>query len=256
MLQDIAVLTGGTAIMKDLGIAPEDIQILHLGKARRIRITSEDTTIVEGGGKKRDVEARANEIRRELENTESEYDREKLEERLAKLVGGVAVIEVGAATESDMKERKSRFESAKNATRAAIEEGILPGGGVALYRAASDLEKLDAELPDERIGIDIVRKALVAPIRQLCLNDGVDPTSVLRTIRKEKSTVGYDFLSEDFVDMVEAGITDATKVVRTALQNAASVATVLLTSDALVAAVPQEDEEEDHHHHHHDDDEY
>jgi chaperonin GroEL len=257
MLQDLAILTGGTAIMKDLGLEPDDVELSHLGRAKKIEITSERTMIVGGAGEKKAIEARANEIRRELETVESDYDREKLQERLAKLVGGVAVIDVGAATESDMKERKARFESALNATRAAQDEGLLPGGGIALFRASLDLASLELESSEEQVGVDIVRKALESPIRQLCINSGVEPASVLRTIRKErKSTIGYDFLRDEFVDMIQGGVIDATKVVRSALQNAASVATLLLTSDTLVAALPKKDDDEDHHHHHHDEDEF
>ncbi|HLU46965.1 MAG TPA: chaperonin GroEL, partial [Planctomycetota bacterium] len=257
MLQDLAILTGGTAIMKDLGLQPDDVTISHLGRAKKVEITSERTLILGGGGEKKAIQARAAEIRRELETVESEYDREKLQERLAKLVGGVAVIEVGAATESEMKTRKSLFESALSATRAAQEEGILPGGGIALFRASVDLESLSLENREEAIGVDVVRKALEAPVRQLCVNSGVEPASVLREVRKDrKSSMGYDFLRDEFVDMLQAGVIDATKVVRTALQNAASVATLLLTSDTLVANIPQEEDEDDHHHHHHDDDDF
>ena len=253
MLQDLALLTGGTAIMKDLGIEPEGIQLQHLGQAKKVQITSEDTTIIGGAGSRKSVEARAGEIRRELEGTESDYDKEKLEERLAKLVGGVAVIEVGAATESDMKEKKSRFESALSVTRAAQAEGVLPGGGVALFRAARALEKLKLDSQEEQAGVDVVRKALEAPIRQLCINSGVEPATVIRVVRKERSNnAGYDFIKDEFVDMVETGVTDATKVVRSALQNASSVALLLLTADTMVTAIPKEEEEDEDHHHHHD----
>ncbi|MCZ6792455.1 MAG: chaperonin GroEL [Planctomycetota bacterium] len=254
MLEDIAILTGATAIMKDLGIEPEAMELSHLGRARKVQITSEDTTIIGGGGGRTGVEARAAEIRRELDDIESEYDREKLEERLAKLVGGVAVIEVGAATESDMKEKKSRFEAALSVTRAAQAEGVLPGGGVALFRAALSLAKLELDSDEEQVGVDVVRRALEAPIRQLCLNSDVEPATVVRVLRKERNqNLGYDFLVEDFVNMVDTGVTDATKVVRTALQNACSVALLLLTTDTMVAAIPKEEDEDEDHHHHHDD---
>ena len=254
MLQDVAILTGGRAIFKDLGIEPEQLTLADLGTARKVRITSEHTTIIEGGGKKKDIEAREKEIRRELEVTESEYDREKLQERLAKLVGGVAVIRVGAATESEMKERKGRFESALSATRAAIEEGILPGGGVALFRAAQALKGFKTPLFEENQGVRVIEKALEAPIRQLCANSGIEPATVTRVLRSEKSPrQGYDLVKGEFTDMLKAGIVDPTKVVRAALENALSVATLLLTSDTLVSAVPKEEEDEDPHHHHHDD---
>jgi len=224
MLQDLAILTGGKAIFKDLGVQLESLELDDLGEAGKVRITSEDTIIVAGGGEAGAVEARANEIRRELEDTESEYDQEKLQERLAKLVGGVCVIHVGAATESDMKEQKSRYESALNATRAGQAEGILPGGGVGLFRAAEALAKLDLEglSSEEMAGIDVIREALEAPIRQLCLNSGIEPARVLRQIRSDKNiNLGCDLASDkkDIVDMLEAGVIDATKVVRAALQN-------------------------------------
>ena len=218
MLQDLAILTGGTAVFKDVGIELDALEIGDLGSAKKVRVTSEDTIIVNGGGSADAVEARAGEIRRELEGTESEYDQEKLQERLAKLVGGVCVIHVGAVTESDMKEKKSRFESALNATRAAQEEGILPGGGVALFRAGQALSGLEGDSDEEQAGIDIVRKALDQPVRQLCENSGVEAASVTRVLRKERSrSMGYDILRDDFVDMLEVGVIDATKVVRCAL---------------------------------------
>jgi chaperonin GroEL len=256
MLQDLAVLTGAKAIFKDLGIEPEGLSVADLGSAKKARISSESTTIIEGGGKKKDIEGREKEIRKELETTESEYDREKLEERLAKLVGGVAVIRVGAATESEMKERKSRFESALSATRAAIAEGIVPGGGVALLRAAQTLRDIDLSSSEEDAGVRVVEEALEAPIRQLCSNSGVEPATVTRVLKQEKSPkMGYDLTRDEFCDMVKQGIVDATKVIRVALENAASVAILLLTSDTLVSAVPKEEEDEDPHHHHHEEDE-
>jgi chaperonin GroEL len=253
MLQDLAILTGGRAIFKDLGVEPDNVSLSDLGTARKVRITSETTTIIEGGGSKKAVDARAAEIRKELEVTESEYDREKLQERLAKLVGGVAVIRVGAATESDMKERKSRFESALSATRAGVAEGLLPGGGAALFRVAEALGNLRGGGHDEDAGVRIFLQALEAPLRQLCANSGVEPATVVRRIRGEKNPrFGYDLLREEFGDLVKEGVVDATKVVRVGLENAVSVATLLLTSDTLVTSVPREEEEEDDHHHHHD----
>ncbi len=251
MLQDIAILTGGRAIFKDLGIEPENVSLSDLGTAKRVRISSEATTIVEGAGKKKDIEGREKEIRKELEATTSEYDREKLEERLAKLVGGVAVVRVGAATESEMKEKKNRFESALNATRAAVAEGILPGGGVALFRCAQSLKGVKLENAEEDAGVRVVETALSAPIVQLCANSGVEPATVTRVLRSEKNPrLGYDLVREEFCDMVKDGITDATKVVRMALENALSVATLLLTSDTLVSSIPKQEEEESEHHHH------
>jgi chaperonin GroEL len=254
MLQDLAVLTGGKAIFKDLGIEPENLELADLGTAKRALITSENTTIIEGGGKKKDIEARVKEIRKELEHTTSDYDREKLQERLAKLVGGVAVIRVGAATESEMKEKKGRFESAWSATRAAIAEGILPGGGVALFRASLALKAVKRKEAEEDAGVRAVEAALAAPMYQLCQNSGVEPATVTRVVRNEKNPrVGYDLIKDEFCDLVKEGIIDATKVARVALENAASVAILLLTSDTLVSAAPKEEEEEEDHHHHHDD---
>ncbi len=251
MLQDLAILTRGRAVFKDLGVEPENLSLSDLGTAKRVKITSENTTIVEGAGSKKDIEARESEIRKELEGTTSEYDREKLQERLAKLVGGVAVIRVGAATESEMKERKNRYESALSATRAAIAEGILPGGGVALFRAGIVLHSLKLKSREEDAGVRVVEESLSAPIRQLCTNSGVEPATVTRSLKNDKNPrLGYDLVREEFVDMVKDGITDATKVVRMAVENALSVATLLLTSDTLVAALPQEEDEDGGHHHH------
>jgi len=253
MLGDLAVLTGGTAIFKDLGITPEKIDIKMLGQAKKVVISSESTTIIEGFGKSKDLTAREAEIRRELEGTTSEYDREKLQERLAKLVGGVAVIEVGASTESEMKERKNRYESALSATRAAIEEGVIPGGGIAFYRVSKSIKDIKSKLEEENIGVDILRLALEAPFRQMASNADVEPAEIIRDIIKKKSTVGYDLIKQEVCDMVEVGIIDAAKVARIALENAISVATLLLTAEALVANLPkEEDEDDDHHHHHHD----
>ena len=254
MLQDIAILTGARALFKDLGIEPANMSLSDLGTAKKVRITSEDTTIIQGGGKKKDLEAREKEIRKELEVTTSDYDREKLQERLAKLVGGVAVIRVGAATETELKERKSRYESALSATRAALEEGILPGGGVAFFRAAAALKGMKMELQDENVGVDVVRKALIAPLRQLCVNSGLEPATVTRVLRDEKNQrTGYDLVKGEFCDMVKAGVIDPTKVLRVGLENAVSAAVLLLTSDTLVSSVPQKEEEEEEHSHGEDD---
>lgn len=254
MLGDIATVTSATPIMKDVGITPEKIELRMLGRAKKVVITSENTTIVEGEGKAKALKAREAEIRNELENTTSDYDREKLEERLAKLVGGVAVISVGAATESEMKEIKSRYESALSATRAALEEGVVAGGGVAFMRLADRLTKSKSKIVDTKMGFEILRSALLSPIRQLTLNAGAEPAEVLRMIRGKKARTGYDLSRGEVCDMIEAGIIDPAKVTRVSLQNAVSVATVLLTSDALVANIPQEEEEDEDHHHHHDHD--
>jgi chaperonin GroEL len=252
MLGDIAVLTGGTAIMKDLGILPEKIDLRTLGRAKRVVITSENTTVIEGAGAEKAVKARAAEIQKELDNTTSDYDREKLQERLAKLVGGVAVISVGAATESEMKERKSRFESALSATRAALEEGVIPGGGIAFFRISQDLGELKSDLEEETLGGEILRKALESPLRQMVLNAGKKPAEVIKEIRKKRGSIGYDLDKDSVCDMLEAGIIDAAKVARVALQNAVSVSTLLLSTDTLVANLPKEESESDDHHHHHD----
>jgi chaperonin GroEL len=246
MLQDIAILTGGKPIFKDLGVEPENISLDFLGTAKRVIVASEKTTIVEGAGSPKEIKARAAEIRKEREKATSDYDKEKLDERLAKLVGGVAVIKVGAATESEMKERKTRFESALAATRAAIEEGILPGGGVALLRVADGLKASGELIEDEAIGFECVRKALSAPFRQLALNAGLEPAEVLRQIRDEKATVGFDIVRDQVCDMIADGIVDPAKVTRTALENAASVASLLLTADALIANAPQKEEQPGH----------
>ncbi|MGH9361152.1 MAG: TCP-1/cpn60 chaperonin family protein, partial [Thermoanaerobaculia bacterium] len=222
------------------------------GRAKRVLITSEKTTIIEGGGSSRDIKAREAEIRRELEDTTSEYDREKLQERLAKLVGGVAVVKVGAATESEMKERKNRFEGALNATRSAVEEGILPGGGVALLRIAGQLKPRERSLAEEEVGVECLRKALEAPIRQLAQNAGREPAEVIWGLREAKPTMGFDLIKGEYCDMVKQGIIDPTKVTRTALENAISVATLLLTADAVVSSLPKKEEPAGHHHHHDD----
>ncbi|HEY3975143.1 MAG TPA: chaperonin GroEL [Candidatus Sulfotelmatobacter sp.] len=242
MLQDIAILTGGKAITEDLGIKLENVQISDLGQAKKITIDKDNTTVVEGKGKHAEIEGRVKEIRSQVEKTTSDYDREKLQERLAKLVGGVAVIKVGAATETEMKEKKARVEDAMHATRAAVEEGIVPGGGVALARCASVLEKVKAE-GDEQIGINIVKRAITEPLRMIAENAGEEGAVVLGKVLEAKETnYGYNAFSNEYEDLVKAGVLDPTKVVRTALQNAGSIASLMLTTEALVAEIPEKKE--------------
>ena len=245
MLQDIAILTGGKALFEDLGLKLDGVELSELGQAKKVVVDTDYTTIIEGAGDPAEVSGRCKQIRKELEVTTSDYDREKLQERLAKLAGGVAQINVGAATEVEMKEKKARVEDALHATRAAVEEGILPGGGVALCRAAEAIDglKLDG---DEAIGADIVRRALTMPLKQIAWNAGLDGAVVLEKIKTMKPTEGYDALADRYCDLVEAGIIDPTKVVRSALQNAASVAGLLLTTDALVAEIPEKKEKGSH----------
>src|SRR6058998_1131076 len=240
MLQDIATLTGGKAITEDLGIKLENVQISDLGQAKKITIDKNNTTIVEGKGKPGDVQGRVKEIRSQIDKTTSDYDREKLQERLAKLVGGVAIIKVGAATETEMKEKKARVEDAMHATRAAVEEGIVPGGGVALSRCVGALDKLKVE-GDEQIGINVVKRALVEPLRQIAENSGEEGAIVLGKVNDSKdNNYGYNALTGEYEDLVKAGVLDPTKVVRTALQNAGSIASLMLTTEALVAEIPEE----------------
>ena len=240
MLQDIAVLTGGQAISEDLGIKLENVTINMLGRAKKVMIDKENTTIVNGAGKKSDIEARIAQIKAQIEETTSDYDREKLQERLAKLAGGVAVIRVGGATEVEVKERKDRVDDAMHATRAAVEEGILPGGGVALLRASEGLRKLRAGNDDQKTGIEIVRKALSTPARQIALNAGEDGSIIVgKILEKDQYGYGFDAQSGEYVDMMKKGIIDPTKVVRAALQNAASIAGLLITTEAMVAEVPK-----------------
>jgi chaperonin GroEL len=241
MLQDIAVLTAGQAITEDLGLKLDGITLNDLGKAKRIIITKDDTTIIEGGGAKDKIEARVKTIRREIEDTSSDYDREKLQERLAKLVGGVAVIKVGAATEVEMKEKKARVEDAMHATRAAVEEGIVPGGGVALIRSIPVLDKLTFD-DDRRYGVNIVRRALEEPLRQIAGNAGTDGSIVVAKVKDGKAGFGFNAAKLEYEDLVSAGVIDPTKVVRSALQNAASVAGLMLTTEALVAEKPKKEE--------------
>jgi chaperonin GroEL len=241
MLEDIAVLTGGQLIAEDLGIKLENVNVAMLGRAKKVVIEKEKTTIVDGTGKKKDIEARVNQIKQQIEETTSDYDREKLQERLAKLAGGVAVIRVGGATEVEVKEKKDRVEDALNATRAAVEEGIVPGGGVALLRARKAIGKLANDNEDVQAGINIVLKALETPLRQIAENSGVEASIVVNKILENKSeTFGFDAQSENYVDMIEKGIVDPAKVVRAALQDAASVASLLVTTEAMVAELPKE----------------
>jgi chaperonin GroEL len=241
MMEDIAVLTGGKVISEDIGVKLETVKIEDLGRAKRIVVDKENTTLVEGAGKKADIQGRIGQIKKEIEDTTSDYDKEKLQERLAKLAGGVAVINVGAATETEMKEKKARVEDALHATRAAVEEGIVPGGGVAYLRCIGALDKLAETITehDVRVGVQIVRRALEQPLRTLCSNAGVEGSVVVEHVKKEKKFTGYDVDKEAYVDMFEAGIIDPTKVSRTALQNAASVASLLLTTEALITEIPE-----------------
>jgi len=242
MLQDIAILTGGKAITEDLGIKLENVQISDLGQAKKITIDKDNTTVVEGKGKHSEIEGRVKEIRSQIDKTTSDYDREKLQERLAKLVGGVAVIKVGAATETEMKEKKARVEDAMHATRAAVEEGVVPGGGVALARCASSLDKIKAE-GDEQIGINIVKRAITEPLRMIAENAGEEGAVVLGKVLDAKETnFGYNAFANEYEDLVKAGVLDPTKVVRTALQNAGSIASLMLTTEALVAEIPEKKE--------------
>ena len=241
MMEDISILTGGQVISEDLGIKLENVTINDLGTAKRISIDKENTTIVNGAGTKADIQGRCSQIRKQIEETTSDYDREKLQERLAKLAGGVAVIKVGGATEVEVKERKDRVDDALNATRAAVEEGIVAGGGLSLLNAASALDKVKTSNADQKAGVDIVRRALETPIRTIANNAGVDGSVIVGKLKEGKSsTEGYDAQSDKFVDMFKAGIIDPTKVVRTSLQNAASIAGVLITTEAMVADAPED----------------
>ncbi len=240
MLRDIAVLVGGNAVMEDMGVSLENIQMTDLGTAKRVRINKDNTTIIEGGGKTSDIKGRIEQIKNEIDATDSEYDSDKLQERLAKLAGGVAQINVGAATEVEMKEKKARVEDALHACRAAVEEGILPGGGVAVLRARKVLDKIKCDSDDEKTGVDIVRRSLVAPIKQIAVNSGLDGSIVAAKVEEsDKENFGYDALAGKYCDMVKAGIIVPTKVERTALQNAASVAGLLLTTDAVISEIPE-----------------
>ncbi|MBU1062089.1 MAG: chaperonin GroEL [Candidatus Omnitrophica bacterium] len=240
MLEDIAVLTGGKAITEDLGIKLENITLEDLGRAKRVTVGKEETTIVEGAGKGNDINGRITQLKRQIEETDSDYDKEKLQERLAKLAGGVAVINVGAATETEMKEKKARVEDALHATRAAVEEGIVPGGGVAFLRCIPKLNNLKLE-GDENIGANIVKRALEEPIRQIVRNAGLEDSVVVHKVKSEKQNIGFNAENEQYVDMISAGIIDPTKVSRSALENASSVAGLLLMTESLISDIPEED---------------
>ncbi len=241
MCEDIAILTGAKFISEDLGLKLESVELNDLGRAKSIVVDKENTTIVEGGGKSSDIQGRVNQIRRQIEETTSDYDREKLQERLAKLAGGVAVINVGAATESEMKEKKARVEDALHATRAAVEEGIVPGGGVALIRCLEAIDKVKGSNEDERIGVDIVKRAVEFPTRELANNAGVEGSVVVEEVKKRKGNEGYNVADNTYEDHVKAGVVDPTKVTRTALQNAASIAGLLLTTECLICEIPEKD---------------
>jgi chaperonin GroEL len=242
MLQDIAILTGGTVITEDLGISLESVQLADLGQAKRVVIDKENTTIVEGEGKANDIKGRVEQMRHQIEDTTSDYDREKLQERLAKLAGGVAVIRVGAATETEMKEKKARVEDALQATRAAVEEGIVPGGGSALLRAASKLDALEAP-QGEIMGIKIVRRAIEEPLRQIASNAGLEGAIIIDNVNSKKGNYGYNASTEEYGDLVAMGVIDPTKVVKTALINSSSIASLLLTTEALVTEEVEEEAE-------------
>jgi len=242
MLQDMAILTGGQVIAEELGLKLENVTLKDLGRAKRIVIDKDNTTIIDGAGQKKAIEGRCGEIRKQIEETTSDYDREKLQERLAKLVGGVAVVKVGAATETEMKEKKARVEDALHATRAAIEEGIVPGGGVALLRAQRALDGV-GDNDEQRAGVSIVRRAVEEPMRRIAENAGVDGAIVVDKVKSGKGAYGFNAASEEYEDLMKAGVIDPTKVVRSALQNAASVASLLLTTEAMVAEKPEEKHE-------------
>jgi len=245
MLKDIAILTGGQVIAEELGLTLEKVSINDLGKAKRIKVDKDNTTIVDGAGKKADIKGRVEQIRRQIDETTSDYDREKLQERLAKLVGGVAVIKVGAATETEMKEKKARVEDALNATRAAVEEGIVPGGGVALLRSIDALEKVEVD-EEEQVGVNIVRRALEEPLRQISANAGVEGSIVVQKVAEGKNAFGYNAATGKYEDLVKSGIVDPTKVVRIALQNSTSVAGLMITTECAIAEKPKKDDGHSH----------
>ncbi len=248
MLKDIAILTGGNVVSEDMGIKLDSIELKDLGKAKRVLIDKDTTTIVDGAGKKKDLAGRMETIRRQINETSSDYDREKLQERLAKLVGGVAVIKVGAATEVEMKEKKARVEDALHATRAAVEEGIVPGGGVALLRSQVGLDKLETETADEAVGVRILSRAIEEPLRQISHNAGLEGSIIVNEVKKAKGANGFNARKEKHEDLVKAGVIDPTKVVRSAVQNAASVAGLMLTTEALIAEIPKEEKDAGHSH--------
>jgi chaperonin GroEL len=243
MLEDIGVLTGGTVISEDLGLKLENVKINDLGKAKKITIDKDNTTIVEGAGDHQKIQGRVKQIKAQVEETTSDYDREKLQERLAKIVGGVAVINVGAATETEMKEKKARVEDALHATRAAVEEGIVPGGGVALLRCIPALDKLKLDNADQKIGVEIIKRALEEPVRQIINNSGLESSIIVEKIKESKEkNYGFDAQNEMYVDMMKEGIIDPNKVTRSALQNAASVASLMLTTAVMIAEIPEKEE--------------
>jgi chaperonin GroEL len=243
MLEDIAVLTGGTVVSEEVGLSLEKASLDDLGQAKKVQITKENTTIIDGAGKKSDIEARVKQIRKQIEESTSDYDREKLQERVAKLAGGVAVIKVGAATEVEMKEKKARVEDALHSTRAAVEEGVVPGGGVALVRCKEAVEKVKGKNPDQQVGINILKRALEEPLRQIVANAGEEPSVILNRVLESKETnFGYNAATGEFGDMIKMGILDPTKVTRYALQNAASVAGLLLTTEVMIAELPKKEE--------------
>ena len=250
MMEDIAILTGGKFITEDLGLKLDGIEVSDLGTVKSITIEKENTILIDGGGKAKEIKGRIDQIRRQIEETTSDYDREKLQERLAKLAGGVAVINVGAATESEMKEKKARVEDALHATRAAVEEGIVAGGGVALLRTIPAIDKLKLD-GDEQIGVDIVRNAVEAPLRALASNAGVEGAVVVQEVLSKKGTIGYDVAADKYTDLIKAGVVDPAKVTRTALQNAASIAALLLTTECLITDVPEEEKAAPDHGHDH-----
>jgi chaperonin GroEL len=242
MMEDIAILTGGRLITEDLGIKLDSLELADLGRAKSVLVEKENTTIIEGHGKNSEIQGRVNQIRRQIEETTSDYDREKLQERLAKLAGGVAVIHVGAATETEMKEKKARVEDALHATRAAVEEGIVAGGGVALIRTLPAIEALKLSITDEQIGVDIVRRAIEAPLRELARNAGVEGGLIVQEVKRRKGNEGYNVATGEYEDLVKAGVVDPKKVTRSALQNAASIAGLLLTTEAVITEIPEKKE--------------
>jgi chaperonin GroEL len=241
MLEDIATLTGGTVVSEELGLSLEKVGLDDLGTAKKIQITKDDTTIIDGAGKAKDIESRINQIRKQIEDASSDYDKEKLQERVAKLAGGVAVIKVGAATEVEMKEKKARVEDALHATRAAVEEGVVPGGGVALLRTLSALDKIKSDHDEQTTGINITKRAIQEPLRQIVANAGGEPSVVVNKVLEGKGNYGFNAATGEYGDMIEMGILDPTKVTRLALQNAASVAGLLITTEAMIAELPKEE---------------
>jgi chaperonin GroEL len=241
MLQDMAILTRGTVISEELGLTLEKVSLNDLGRARKVVVEKENTTIIDGAGEKKDIEARVTQLRRQVEETTSDYDKEKLQERIAKLAGGVAVIKVGAATEVEMKEKKARVEDALHATRAAVEEGVVPGGGVALVRALEGIKGLTGDNDDQNVGITIARRAMEEPLRQIVANAGAEPSVVINRVKDASGAFGFNAQTEEYGDMIEMGILDPTKVTRTALQNAASVAGLMITTEAMVAEHPKDE---------------